>query len=127
VTEADLGSISRGGVPSATASRTQSGWLINGRKIFITGAPALRYFVTIVVLPPSEAAPNGEVASAIVTAGSPGLKLEDAWQGSLSLRTCGNYDVTYTDVFVTDEWMVERRPIATAPAKPPAGRGAPGL
>ncbi|MBV9635566.1 MAG: acyl-CoA/acyl-ACP dehydrogenase [Methylobacteriaceae bacterium] len=129
VTEPDLGSISRGGVPTATARRIEGGWLVNGRKIFITGAPALRYFVTIVVLPPNEKAPNGEVASAIVKAGAPGLGMEDAWQGSLSLRTCGNFDVTYDNVFVPDDWVVERRPIAPAagPVRPPSGKGAPGL
>lgn len=128
VTEADLGSISRGGVPTATATPARGGWLVNGHKIFITGAPALRYLVTIVVLPPSEAAPEGEVASAIVTAGTPGLTFEDAWQGSLSLRTSGNDDITYENVFVPDAWVVERRPIlARGPAKPPTGKGAPGL
>ncbi|MBE7200913.1 MAG: acyl-CoA/acyl-ACP dehydrogenase, partial [Parafilimonas terrae] len=130
VTEADLGSISRGGLPSATATRTAGGWLINGRKIFITGAPALRYFVTIVVLPASDAAPHGEIGSAIVTAGSEGLRFEDAWQGAMSLRTAGNYDVTYENVFVPDAWLVERRavpPPQLAGAKPPAGKGAPGL
>jgi alkylation response protein AidB-like acyl-CoA dehydrogenase len=130
VTEPDLGSISRGGVPSATATPTSGGWLINGRKIFITGASALRYFVTIVVLPPSDDAPHGEVASAIVTAGAPGLTLEDGWAGSLSLRTSGNCDVIYDNVFVPEAWVVERRPVPppnAAPARPPGGKGAPGL
>ena len=31
----------------------------------VTGAPALRYFATVVKLPPREGAPQGEVASAI--------------------------------------------------------------
>jgi alkylation response protein AidB-like acyl-CoA dehydrogenase len=130
-TEADLGSVSRGGIPAATATPAPGGWRISGKKIFVTGAPGLRYFVTLVQLPPSAPAPNGEVGGAIVAADAPGLHLQDAWRGALSLRTVGNYDVTYEDVFVRDDWVVERRPIPgpaerVAP-KPPTGKGAPGL
>ncbi|MCW6513207.1 acyl-CoA dehydrogenase family protein [Lichenifustis flavocetrariae] len=115
--------------PSATATRTEVGWLINGRKIFVTGAPALRFLVTIVQLSATEDAPDGEVASAIVRADAPGLRIEPTWGGSLSLRTAGNDDVVYEDVFVPDDWMVERRSIPSrtaTPLKPPAGKGAPG-
>ncbi len=59
VTEAELGSISRGGLPSMTAEHVDGGWRVTGRKIFVTGAPVLRFLATAVVLPPSEAAPRG--------------------------------------------------------------------
>ncbi|HME85894.1 MAG TPA: acyl-CoA dehydrogenase family protein [Roseiarcus sp.] len=95
-TEADLGSVSRGGVPASIATPVDGGWRINGKKIFVTGARGLRYFVTLVKLPPTSHAPHGEVASAIVAADSSGLRIEDAWGGSLSLRSCGNADVTST-------------------------------
>lgn len=117
VTEAELGSISRGGLPSMTAERADGGWRITGRKIFVTGAPVLRFLATAVVLPPSEAAPQGELASAIVEGGSPGLTIEDTWSGSLGLRGCGNYDVVYDRVFVADERIVERQPIG-GPRRP---------
>nr|PZN32702.1 MAG: acyl-CoA dehydrogenase [Chloroflexota bacterium] len=122
VTEAELGSISRGGVPATTATPVEGGWLINGHKRFATGAPALRFFVTGVRLPPREGAPEGETASAIVRAGSPGLRLVDTWSDSLSLRTSGNYDVYFENVFVPDEWLVARRPVG-APAQPPGVNG----
>lgn len=130
-TEADLGSVSRGGVPAATAAPVPGGWRINGKKIFVTGAPGLRYFVALVQLPASAQAPHGEVGSAIVAAGAPGLRIESAWRGALSLRTSGNDDVEFEDVFVREGWVVERRPIPSpaerqAP-KPPSGKGAPGL
>jgi alkylation response protein AidB-like acyl-CoA dehydrogenase len=52
-------------------------------------------------------------------------------RGALSLRTCANYDVGYDDVFVRDAWVVDRRPIPgpaeRSAAKPPGGKGAPGL
>ena len=127
MTEADLGSISRGGVPAATGTPVKGGWLVNGTKIFVTGAPALRYFLTVVQLPPSSDAPSGTVASAIVEAGAAGLRIADAWTGSLALRTCGNSDVTYEDVFVADEMMLERKPVGVAPGRPPVGKIAPGL
>ncbi len=41
--EPDLGSPSRGGLPSTTAVRTPDGWRINGRKSWTTLAPALTY------------------------------------------------------------------------------------
>ena len=40
VTEPELGSISRGGVPGTSAVAAPGGWRISGRKIFVTGAPA---------------------------------------------------------------------------------------
>jgi alkylation response protein AidB-like acyl-CoA dehydrogenase len=116
VTEPELGSISRGGIPATSATPTVGGWLINGHKSFATGGPALRYLVTGVTLPPSQHAPQGETASAIVPAGMPGLRLEATWSDSLSLRTSGNDDVYYENVFVPEEWLVNRRPIGVAAA-----------
>ena len=127
-TEADLGSVSRGGAPAATATPTAGGYLVNGRKIFVTGAPGLSWLVTLVRLPPSAAAPHGEVGAAIVKAGSPGLTITDGWAGALSLRSSGNSDVDYRDVFVPEAFVVERRALpAPGAAKPPEGKGAPGL
>jgi alkylation response protein AidB-like acyl-CoA dehydrogenase len=111
VTEAELGSISRGGLPGMTAERAEGGWRITGRKIFVTGAPVLRFLATAVVLPSSEASPQGELVSAIAESGSPGLSLEDTWSGALGLRGCGNYAVNYDHVFVPDARIVERVPI----------------
>lgn len=104
VTEADLGSISRGGLPGMTAERADGGWRLTGRKIFITGAPVLRFLLTAVVLP----APEPVLVNAIVERGSDGLTIENTWVGSLGLRGCGNDDVVYDRVFVPDARIVER-------------------
>ena len=93
VTEADLGSISRGGLPAMRAERAPGGWLLTGMKIFITGAPVLRFFLTAVVLPPSADAPEGELVGAIAERGTPGLSVDTTWDGALGLRGCGNDDV----------------------------------
>lgn len=108
VTEAELGSISRGGLPSMLAERAPGGWLLTGRKIFITGAPVLRFLLTAVVLPPGETAPDGELVNAIVERGTSGLSIENTWSGSLGLRGCGNDNVVYDHVFVPDAQIVER-------------------
>jgi len=109
-------------MPATTATPTAGGWLINGHKQFVSMAPALRYFVTSVALPPSSDAPQGTTANAIVRAGSEGLRLEDTWGDALALRASGSYDVLYQNVLVPDEWLVERQPVGQAPpAGPPAG------
>ena len=121
VTETELGSISRGGTPTTRAERAEGGWLISGHKIFVTAAPALRFLVTGLVLPPDEAGPKGYTASAIVRAPSPGLRIEQTWRDTLALRSAGNDDVFYDRVFVPDAWVVERRTIGA-----PAGGAPPG-
>lgn len=45
--EPDLGSPSRGGLPNTTATRTATGWRLNGRKSWTSLAPALRYFTVM--------------------------------------------------------------------------------
>lgn len=115
VTEAELGSVSRGGAPRTLATPAPGGWRVTGHKIFATGGPALRFMVVGVTLPPSPAAPQGETASAIVRADAPGVRLEATWGDSLSLRTAGNDDVFLEDVFVPEGWLVGRKPIG-APA-----------
>jgi alkylation response protein AidB-like acyl-CoA dehydrogenase len=108
VTEAELGSISRGGLPAMVGERVDGGWRVTGRKIFVTGAPVLRFLATAVVLPPSETAPQGELVSAIVEGGSVGLSIDDTWSGALGLRGCGNQAVNYDHVFVPEARIVER-------------------
>jgi alkylation response protein AidB-like acyl-CoA dehydrogenase len=122
VTEAELGSISRGGLPAMTGERAEGGWRVTGRKIFVTGAPVLRFLATAVVLPPSEAAPQGELVSAIVEGGSPGLSIDDTWSGALGLRGCGNEAVNYDHVFVPDARIVERIAVG-GPRKAPGTNG----
>ena len=108
VTEAELGSISRGGLPAMVGERVDGGWRVTGRKIFVTGAPVLRFLATAVVLPSSETAPQGELVSAIVEGGSVGLSIDDTWSGALGLRGCGNQAVNYDHVFVPEARIVER-------------------
>ncbi len=121
VTEPALGSVSRGGVPHTTATPVDGGWRVNGHKIFVTAAPALRYLITTVRLPPDADAPAGYVAEAVVEAPAPGLRLEATWSDSLSQRSGGSDDVWFEDVFVPDERMVERRALGGETTPSPLG------
>ncbi len=118
VTEPELGSISRGGVPRTTATPVDGGWRINGHKIFATGAPALRFMVVGVALPPAENAPNGATANAIVRGDAPGIRIAQTWGDGLAMRTAANDDIYFEDAFVPAAWLVGRKAIGTMP---PAG------
>jgi len=129
VTEPALGSISRGGVPATMARPVAGGWLVSGHKIFVTAAPALRFLLVAVQLPPSATAPHGEVARAIVEAPARGLRIEPAWADALAQRSGGSDEAFFDEVFVPAERLVERQPIgapsvsggapATAPSAAP--------
>ena len=108
-TEADLGSISRGGAPAATATPTAGGYLHQRPQDFRhrRAGPALVCHARASAA--VQAAPHGEVASALVAAGSPGLTIRGQLASALSLRACGNSDVDYDDVFVAEDFVVERR------------------
>ena len=114
VTEADLGSISRGGVPATVAKPVPGGWSISGHKIFVTAAPALRYLLVAVYIAPSTEAPQGEVARAIVEAPAKGLRFDATWQDALSQRSGGSDDAYFDNVFVPEAFVVERTPVGVA-------------
>jgi alkylation response protein AidB-like acyl-CoA dehydrogenase len=113
VTETELGSISRGGIPATTATPVHGGYEITGHKIFVTAAPALRFLMTAVRIPPDERAPQGYVAYAVVEAPAAGLRLEPTWQGSLSQRSGGSDDAWFERVLVPEDRIVERRAIGS--------------
>lgn len=118
-TEAELGSPSRGGMPATRAVPVDGGWRLTGRKLFVSMAPALRWFLVSATLPPDDQAPQGAIGSFLVEAGSPGIRLEDSWSDSLSLRASASYDLILNDVFVPAERLVERASADAAPRPGP--------
>jgi alkylation response protein AidB-like acyl-CoA dehydrogenase len=118
--EPELGSPSRGGLPTTRAERSGDGWRVSGHKLFVSMAPALRFFVVSVALPPGPDMPAGGVGNAIIRAGSPGLSLENTWGDAMSLRSSGSNDLWLQDVYVPDAWLVDRKPAGAAPSAPPA-------
>lgn len=120
--EKDLGSPSRGGLPATTATWDGVQWRINGRKLFVSMAPLLRYLITAVALPVTDEMPHGGFANAVVRGDAGGLSFVDTWGDALSLRSSGSGDVVYTDVPVPDAWLIERKSAAaTTPPAAPVG------
>lgn len=91
--EPELGTPARGGLPATVARRTPEGWRLSGRKIYSTGAPALRWYA--VWARTDDAEP--QVGTFLVRAGSPGVRIEETWD-HLGLRASGSHDVVFDDV-----------------------------
>lgn len=93
--EQDLGSPSRGALPSTTAERTPTGWRINGRKRWASLSPALTYVYSLVtVIDGAEAPRRGNV---LIRADAPGVRVEESWD-NLGMRGTASHDIVYEDV-----------------------------
>lgn len=104
--EPDLGSPVRGGIPATRATRTAHGWRISGRKLYSTGAPALRW--GIVWGATDEAEPR--IGEFLVPLDAPGVRIETTWD-HLGLRASGSEDVVLEEVEIPFDHAVDiRRP-----------------
>jgi alkylation response protein AidB-like acyl-CoA dehydrogenase len=97
--EPELGSPSRGGLPSTTAVRSGDGWRLNGRKRWTSLAPILRY-VTVMATVEEDGQPRR--ANFLVQTDTPGLTVEPTWD-NLGMRATGSHDVVLEDVLVPDD------------------------
>ena len=88
-----------------TATRTDDGWVLNGRKTFITNSPLADLFIIFARSPGSEG-PFG-VSAFLVEAGAPGLEVEQAID-KLGLRTSPMAEIALTDVAVAPESLLGR-------------------
>jgi acyl-CoA dehydrogenase len=96
LTEPEAGSDPSG--MRSTATRTDSGWVINGQKRFITNAPIADLFVAFAKV-------DGEVAVFLVPADTPGVTVgpKDHKMGQEGATTA---DVTFEDVHVDADALV---------------------
>ena len=101
--EPDLGSPSRGGLPSTTATRTEHGWCLRGRKSWTSLAPALRYFVVLNTLHEEGQTPRR--ANCLVPANTPGLRIEATWD-NLGMRATASHDLILEDVLLPEEALL---------------------
>lgn len=92
--EPDLGSPSRGGLPSTRAVRTAAGWRLNGRKSWTSLAPALRYFVVLAAVYDGGEPQRG---SFLVPSTTPGLRIEETWD-NLGMRATASHDLVLEEV-----------------------------
>lgn len=101
--EPDLGSPSRGGLPSTTAIRTATGWRLNGRKSWTSLAPALRYFTVMTAVHDADKPPYR--ANFLLPAGTPGVEIVETWD-NLSMRATASHDLVLTDVELPDDALL---------------------
>jgi len=103
--EPDLGTPFRGGLPATVARRADGGWRISGRKIYSTGAPALRWLAVW-----ARTEDESQAGSFIVPHDAEGVRIEETWN-HLGMRASGSHDVILDHVFVPDDHAADlRRP-----------------
>ena len=100
--EPELGSPARGGLPATVARRKGSGWSISGRKRFVTGADGLSYFLVWA----GTDEPTPRIATFVVPGDTPGIEIHHDWD-QLGLRASGSHDVTFTDVEIPAEHILD--------------------
>jgi len=101
--EPEMGSPSRGGLPTTTAERTPSGWVINGRKRWASLAPALAYMLALATVVDGNAPPRR--GNFLIPANTAGVRVEKTWD-NLGMRGTASDDVVFTDVEVPFEALV---------------------
>lgn len=92
--------------PQVKATRTDGGYLINGRKIFGTLAPGANRFCVFVAV---ESQGGGlEIAPALLPRGIAGMEIEDNWD-AMGMRASGSHDVVFKDCFITEAQLGTKR------------------
>jgi alkylation response protein AidB-like acyl-CoA dehydrogenase len=102
--EPDLGSPSRGALPSTTAEHSPTGWRINGRKRWTSMAPALTTMLVLATVIDGARPPHR--GNFLVPAATPGVAVEPTWD-NLGMRGTASDDVRFTDVEVPLDALVQ--------------------
>ncbi len=106
--EPEMGSPSRGGLPATVAVPVDGGFVVNGRKSWVTYAPALDYFFTTVTIRDGDKEPSP--AALAISGKAEGVELINNWGNeAIALRASGSCDVIFKDVFVPAHWLLEMR------------------
>jgi alkylation response protein AidB-like acyl-CoA dehydrogenase len=101
ISEFAMGSPVRGGKPQTKATRTNDGWIINGRKNYTTGAPILDYFNTSVWIEE-----ENKIGYFLIPRTAHGVTIEENWD-VMSMRGTGSHDLVLNNVFVSEDSLVE--------------------
>lgn len=102
-TEPNSGSPARGGKPETTAFREKDTWIINGKKIFTSLAPALDYFIV-----PATIEETGEIGDFLIPRETPGVVIEETWD-TVGMRATRSDDLILTNVRLHESALVERK------------------
>ncbi|MED0823867.1 acyl-CoA dehydrogenase family protein [Bacillus pacificus] len=81
-----------------TAKKTQEGYILNGRKKFVSFEPYVTFLPVYVLVESENNEPNG-IAVVIVDKNSPGVIVEDDWN-SISMADTSSNSILLKDVFV---------------------------
>lgn len=100
--EPAMGSPSRGGLPATTAVPTEdgSGWVVNGRKTWVTGGEHLTHLLVYANV-------SNSVGIVVVEKDTPGMVWQHTWQDALSLRASDSNDVCFENVVVPCENLID--------------------
>ena len=93
--EPDMGSPSRGALPSTTAVRTPTGWVLNGHKKWASLAPGLAYADVLAAVSDGDEPPRR--GNFLVSMDRPGIEILETWD-NLGMRATASHDVRFTDV-----------------------------
>jgi len=106
--EPQLGSPSRGGLPDTHVTPHPDGWQVNGHKTWTTGGQHLTHMLVRVRV-------EDDPGVLLVLGDTPGIRWEETWSNSLSLRASDSHDLFLEDVIVPARHLIERG----QPAGPP--------
>jgi len=81
--------------PATTATRTETGWIVNGRKIFCTMSPAADVLYTAVTFTGEDG--EERYGYAMVPRQTPGVVVHGDWD-ALGMRASGSHSVSFVDV-----------------------------
>jgi alkylation response protein AidB-like acyl-CoA dehydrogenase len=98
--EPRLGSPSRGGLPDSFAEKQGDNLMINGHKTWVTGGKCLDHLLVRVRL-------NDDAVNVWIPATAPGLRWENTWGDSLSLRASDSHDLYLENVIVPESHIIE--------------------
>ncbi|MBM7845498.1 acyl-CoA dehydrogenase family protein [Herpetosiphon giganteus] len=101
--EREMGSPARGGLFATTAQPVAGGWLLNGRKIYTTGAPALTHALISATI-----VDTSDTAIFLVDLKQTGVTIEPTWHGT-AMRAARNDDIVLEGVVVAEENLLQRR------------------
>jgi alkylation response protein AidB-like acyl-CoA dehydrogenase len=100
--EPELGSPSRGGLPSTIGTWQGDHWILNGRKLYSTGSPGLTWFA--VWGRTSDDVPR--VGTWLVHRDTPGIRFGEPWN-HLGMRATGSHEVIFDNVRVPADYAVD--------------------
>jgi alkylation response protein AidB-like acyl-CoA dehydrogenase len=92
--------------PFTEATRVQDGWIINGKKIFVTGSPiASHVAMNLLIRNKKETTPNNEedvIGAVILPLETKGVITQDDWQ-AMGMRGSGSQSIFFENVFIPED------------------------